>query len=92
MTLEEALSFVPTESFVPPVKFVQTFEELKKEDLDISGDNEIGYYKEVSENCYILSNDRVDSMVYIVGRPDIYAVKIIHYHRRGQMYSVIVYN
>jgi hypothetical protein len=91
MKLEEVFSYLPEDIFKPDVNSVQTYQELSKENLDISGDNEIGYYKEINENYHILSNDRVDSMVYIIDKPEIYAIQIVHYHRRGQMYGVKVY-
>ncbi len=91
MTLEESLSYIPTEIFKPNIENVQTYEEFKKEDFDVTGDSEIGYYKEINENYHILTNDRVDVMAHIINRPEIFAIKILHYHRRGQMYGVKVY-
>ena len=91
MTIQEAFSYLPEDIFKPNFDNIQTYQELSKDNLDITGDNEIGYYKEINENYHILSNDRVDNMVYIVDQPEIYAISITHYHRRGQMYAVKIY-
>lgn len=70
---------------------IEYIEEFSIETLDIEGDDEIGYYKEVSYNKFIKIHDRVDTTVYLA-EDELSAIRISHYHRRGQKYGIVIYN
>jgi hypothetical protein len=91
MTLQEALNLIPEGTYKPTVEEVQTFQEFNLENLDIYGNNEIGYFEQVNENLHVRMNDRVDTIIHTIQNSEISAIEINHYHRRGNMFSVKIY-
>lgn len=91
MEIQEALSYIPEDFFVPDFTHVQSIRDKDKKDLDIIGNDEIGYYKEITENNYVLVGEKSDTVVHVLNQPEIYALKIVHYHKRGDVYTMEVF-